>query len=142
MMTCTSRVVSGSTTPELGLTQYFLGFVVLTLKAILSPVGLCKESVTGMIFLSSKRKVNSVGSICKPTPDIATCHELQKKQGAQLSVSDQVQTIRILGHTAYRDSQQFVRWLLRCKPKDVYPSHNRLCTKRQLLLLDSLRKAF
>ncbi len=65
-----------------------------------------------------------------------------KKQGAQLSVSDQVQTIRILGHTAYRDSQQFVRWLLRCKPKDVYPSHNRLCTKRQLLLLDSLRKAF
>ena len=64
MMTWTSRLLEGSTNPELGRTQYFLGEVVLTLKAIRSLVGLCRESVIGMFLRGSKRNRRSWGEIC------------------------------------------------------------------------------
>ena len=52
-MTCTSLLLPGSTTPLLGRTQYFLGLVVLTLKATRSPVGLLSVSWQGTFLRSS-----------------------------------------------------------------------------------------
>lgn len=57
MMTCTSLLALGSTTPLLGRTQYFLGLVVFTLNATRSSVGFCSVRVTGMFLRSSNLRV-------------------------------------------------------------------------------------
>jgi hypothetical protein len=63
MITCTSFELPGSTTPELGRTQYFFGDVVLTLNATFSWPGLVSVRVTGIVFRSSKRNFSSLGDI-------------------------------------------------------------------------------
>ena len=53
MMTWTTCVAPAWTKPVLGLTQYFLGAVVFTLKAISDEPGLYRRIVAGICFLSS-----------------------------------------------------------------------------------------
>ena len=53
MMTWTTCVAPAWTKPVLGLTQYFLGAVVFTLKAISEAPGLYRRIVVGICFLSS-----------------------------------------------------------------------------------------
>ena len=62
MMTCTSLLLPGSTMPLLGRTQYFLGLVVLTLKATRSPVGFCRVNVHGTFLRSSNLRGGARGS--------------------------------------------------------------------------------
>lgn len=93
MMTCTSFELPGSTTPELGRTQYFFGEVVLTLKAIFSAPVLVRDSVTGIVFRSSKRNFSSLGEICRSAillcagrwPDRLCCRSTA--QGNDLAVT-------------------------------------------------------
>ena len=69
MMTCTSVVFPGSTTPWLGLTQYFFGCVVFTLKATcLLALGFASVSTVALCFFSSKRKASVVGATSSASP--------------------------------------------------------------------------
>mmetsp|Transcript_12183 Transcript_12183/g.19678 ORF Transcript_12183/g.19678 Transcript_12183/m.19678 type:complete len:255 (-) Transcript_12183:199-963(-) len=63
MMTCTVCVWPGATSPVFGLTQYFLGAVVFTLKAISCVDALYSLIVVGICFLSSNRNFSSLSGV-------------------------------------------------------------------------------
>ena len=84
MMTCTSVVFPGSTTPWLGLTQYFFGCVVFTLKATcLLALGFASVSTVALCFFSSKRKASVVGATSSASPMAANRRRAGGEQGGE-----------------------------------------------------------